>query len=122
MSILGLSFKAGTDDLRESPMVTLTEALIGKGYDVRIYDASVSLARLVGANKEYIERQIPHISSLLREDLDEVVAHGEVLVIGNQAPEFEQAVAAKAEHTLVLDLVRLPDSARAAQGYAGICW
>ena len=89
IAMLGISFKAGTDDLRESPIVTVTEALIGKGQDIRIYDASVAIAALVGANKEYIEREIPHISSLFVGELAAAVEHAEVIVVGNNAPEFK---------------------------------
>ena len=78
IGLLGFSFKAGTDDLRESPIVILAEALLGKGYELRIYDRNVSLARLVGANKEYINTQIPHLSSLLCETIDEVLDNSEV--------------------------------------------
>ena len=123
VSILGLSFKAGTDDLRESPMVTLTETLIGKGYDIKIFDSNVALARLFGANKEYIEKQIPHISSLMTNDLDEVVNHGDVIVIGNKSEEFDQALTVQRENTMVLDLVRLNGrSSESGDGYVGICW
>src|SRR4029079_4768773 len=92
IGLLGFSFKAGTDDLRESPLVILAEALLGKGLALRIYDRLGSMARLVGANREYIEQQIPHLSSLLRDSIDEVVSASEVIVIGNQAADFAAAI------------------------------
>ena len=123
VGLLGFSFKAGTDDLRESPMVILAEALLGKGYQLSIFDRNVSLARLVGANKEYIETQIPHLSSLLSESLDDVIDRSEVIVVGNPAPEFADAVKRCRPDQLVIDLVRLPleDGAVKAR-YEGICW
>src|SRR5688572_22967858 len=123
VGLLGFSFKAGTDDLRESPIVILAEALLGKGYSLRIYDRNVSIARLVGANKDYITQQIPHLSSLLCETVDEVVAESEVIVVGNGAPEFGDAlVRCRADQT-VIDLVRLPlDFSRVQAQYEGICW
>ena len=123
IGLLGFSFKAGTDDLRESPMVILAEALLGKGYQLSIYDRNVSLARLVGANKEYIETQIPHLSSLLCETLDQVIDASDVIVIGNPAPEFVDAVARCRADQLVIDLVRLPIHQAAVKArYEGICW
>ena len=123
IGLLGLTFKAGTDDLRESPGVILAEALLGKGLSLRIFDRNVSLARLVGANKEYIERQIPHLSSLLCATVDEVVRQSEVIVVGNQSEEFADAVASASSDQIVIDLVRLPlPGSRLKAGYQGLCW
>ncbi len=123
IGILGISFKAGTDDLRESPLVMLTEALIGKGLDIRIYDSEVSLARLVGANKEYIEREIPHIASLLVDDIAEVVDHGEVLVVGNASAAFRGLCSLCRPDQIVVDLARIPGLAECAHiDYRGITW
>jgi len=121
IGILGFSFKAGTDDLRESPMVTLIESLIGKGLQLAIYDRDVSLARLTGANKEYIEQEIPHISQLMRSDISQVVEHAEVLIIGNNSEEFRE-INWQALNKIVIDLVRLLDGRRTDQSYQGICW
>ena len=121
VGILGFSFKAGTDDLRESPMVTLIETLLGKGIQLSIYDRDVSLARLFGANKEYIERQIPHIAQLMRPSIEEVLEFAEVLVVGNKAEEFNQIEKMQKEGQVVIDLVRLFDKT-SSNGYQGICW
>jgi GDP-mannose 6-dehydrogenase len=123
IGLLGFSFKAGTDDLRESPIVILAEALLGKGRSLCIYDKNVSLARLVGANKDYIDRQIPHLSSLLCDTIDEVIDRSEVIVVGNQSPEFAQALNRTRPDQIVIDLVRLPISGDLLQAdYRGICW
>jgi GDP-mannose 6-dehydrogenase len=123
VGLLGFSFKAGTDDLRESPIVILAEALLGKGRTLCIYDRNVSLARLVGANKEYIDRQIPHLSSLLCDTIDEAIDRSEVIVVGNQSPEFAQALKRARPDQIVIDLVRLPISGDLLQAkYRGICW
>jgi GDP-mannose 6-dehydrogenase len=123
VGLLGFSFKAGTDDLRESPIVILAEALLGKGVSLRIYDKNVSMARLVGANKEYIEKQIPHLSSLLCNTTEEVIDGSEVIVVGNQAPEFVEVVKGCRADQIVIDLVRLPiDGSAMNADYRGICW
>jgi GDP-mannose 6-dehydrogenase len=103
--------------------VILAEALLGKGCSLSIYDKNVSLARLVGANKEYIEKQIPHLSSLLRNTIDEVVAASEVIVVGNQASEFAEALTRTRADHIVIDLVRLPIYGSLLKAdYRGICW
>jgi GDP-mannose 6-dehydrogenase len=123
IAMLGISFKAGTDDLRESPLVVLTEALIGKGLDVRIFDGEVSIARLVGANKEYIEREIPHIASLLVNDLAEAVAHGEVLIVGNGSKIFRTLPEYCRPGQIVLDLAGIPGLSECSGiDYRGITW
>ena len=123
IGLLGFSFKAGTDDLRESPIVILAEALLGKGYDLRIFDRNVSIARLVGANKEYINTQIPHLSSLLCETIDEVLDHSDVIVVGNAAPEFADALKRTRPDQVVVDLVRVKtERADIPAQYQGICW
>jgi GDP-mannose 6-dehydrogenase len=123
IGLFGFSFKAGTDDLRESPMVILAEGLLGKGFELAIYDRNVSIARLVGANKQYIEQQIPHLSRHLCDSLDEVIAKSDVIVVGNAAPEFAEAITRCGPEQIVIDLVRLPiDVSRMQARYDGICW
>ena len=123
VGLLGFSFKAGTDDLRESPIVILAEQLLGKGYELRIYDRNVSIARLVGANKEYINRQIPHLSSLLCETIDEVIDKSDVIVVGNAAPEFSDALKTTRPEQMIVDLVRVKANRDEIPGqYQGICW
>ena len=95
IGIVGLAFKPGTDDLRESPMVALVERLIGKGRDVRIFDPRVSMAQLVGANKRFIETEIPHIASLLCSSVDDLVAHAEVLVFSAPGPGCGSRIATR---------------------------
>jgi GDP-mannose 6-dehydrogenase len=122
VGVLGFSFKAGTDDLRESPMVTLIETLIGKGFELAIYDRDVSLARLVGANKEYIEREIPHISKLMRDTVEGVLTDSDVVIIGNQAEEFRSVAERLRKDQQLIDLVRLFDGQTSNDNYQGICW
>ena len=122
IGVLGFSFKAGTDDLRESPMVTLIETLIGKGFELAIYDRHVSLARLVGANKEYIEREIPHISKLMRDTVDGVLSDSDIIIIGNAAEEFRDVADRLRADQQLIDLVRLFHGRTSNENYQGICW
>ena len=124
VGLLGFSFKAGTDDLRESPIVILAEALLGKGYSLSIYDKNVSIARLVGANKDYINTQIPHLSSLLRDTVDEVIENSDVVVVGNGSPEFAEALKRTRPGQTVIDLFRVKGVGKEEipADYTGICW
>ena len=106
IGVIGLSFKPGTDDLRESPMVTLVETLIGKGLDVKILDHNVSVARLTGANRKYIEEEIPHISSLMCTEASDLINHAEVIVVGNAGEETDIALSAASPDVDVIDLTR----------------
>jgi GDP-mannose 6-dehydrogenase len=122
VGVLGFSFKAGTDDLRESPIVELIERLIGKGYALELYDQNVNLARLTGANRDYILNRIPHIANLMRDSIEQVLKHAEIVVIGNSAPEFTQIVATLRPDQHVLDLVRLGAGTETHAQFEGICW
>jgi len=123
LGFLGLSFKGGTDDLRESPIVEVIESMLGKGFSVRIYDRHVSMARLMGANKEYIEKEIPHIASLMCDSIEELMKSCDLVVVSNYSPEFTEAVKSAARSQLVVDLVRIVKKPDAVMGsYYGICW
>jgi GDP-mannose 6-dehydrogenase len=123
IGVLGLSFKAGTDDLRESPIVNLTETLIGKGYKVRVYDEEVSLARIYGANRRYIEQTIPHISSLMAASLEEVIQDSEVILVSKKGHQFPEVVSKLSDDKVVIDLVRLFAQRNGKpHTYEGICW
>ena len=122
IGILGMSFKAGTDDLRESPLVELIERLLGKGYDIRIYDRNVNLATLIGANKDYILNHIPHISRLMCNSIDEVLSHSNTIVIGNGDAEFKNLNAKLNSHHIIIDLVKISELEAAGGRYHGICW
>ena len=102
--------------------MTLVESLIGKGFDLQIFDRDVSLARLFGANKEYIEKEIPHIAQLIRSDLRDVVAQNDVIVIGNKSAEFAEIRNQLRPDQIVIDLVRLFDDGVRDAKYDGICW
>jgi len=121
IAVLGLSFKSGTDDLRESPTVTLIESLIGKGLKLMIHDREVEMARVFGANKDFIENKIPHISSLLSKDLDDILNKSEVIVIAKNEPEYRALHSGNSEKHIVIDLVRISDEV-SRENYQGICW
>ncbi len=122
VGILGFSFKAGTDDLRESPIVELAERLIGKGYDLRVYDSNVRLAAIHGANRDYILNHVPHISRLMVASIDEILDHADTIVIGNAAPEFRDVPKRLSDGQTIIDLVRITDSRSVSGVYEGICW
>ena len=122
IGILGFSFKAGTDDLRESPVVELIERLIGKGYDLRIYDRNVTLASLVGANRDFILNRIPHISRLMVDSIDAVLQHGQTIVIGNNDPDFNEALPRLSDGQVLVDFVRIAERRSEEGKYDGICW
>jgi GDP-mannose 6-dehydrogenase len=123
IGFLGLSFKGGTDDLRESPIVEVIETLLGKGFKVRIYDKYVSIARLMGANKAYIEKEIPHLAELIEEDIQKLAAGADVLVIANQSEEYAGLVKKLDRSKTVIDLVRIADDvSKIRADYRGISW
>jgi GDP-mannose 6-dehydrogenase len=123
VALIGLSFKAGTDDLRESPLVAVAERLIGKGYELRIFDPEVNLSRLIGANKRFIEESIPHIGSLMVDDCAKAIAGAQVLVASLSSPAIVQALANHDNADLaVLDLVGLPRAQIKCARYSGVCW
>jgi GDP-mannose 6-dehydrogenase len=123
VGMVGLSFKPGTDDLRESPLVTVAERLIGKGYDLRIYDPDVHLSRLLGANKRYIEHSIPHIGNLMSGDCAAVIDHAEVLIVGLASRDLVPLIVGRARpDQIVVDLVGLPRAELNAAQYHGVCW
>jgi GDP-mannose 6-dehydrogenase len=121
VGFLGFAFKAGTDDLRESPLVTLAEALLGKGFDLKLHDGCVSLARLTGANRRYIEEHIPHISRLIVESVDELVHHAELIVVGNQNEEFFAALGKLSPEQIVLDLTTNAKAIKTPARYERLC-
>jgi GDP-mannose 6-dehydrogenase len=123
IGMLGLSFKAATDDLRESPQVQLIKRLLGEGCTIKIWDDNVSLGRLIGSNREYIEQTIPHIGSLLENDLPTILADAEVVIVGTRGISRDQLQPHLRPDHVVLDLVNLEKDRRpAAAKYEGICW
>ncbi len=121
IGFLGISFKAGTDDLRNSPAVTLIELLLGKGFDITIYDRNVELSRLTGTNKEYIERRIPHLSRLMSGDLKQVIGESDVIVISTKEKEFGDELSSLSDKPII-DLVYLGKEFSEKENYYGVNW
>jgi GDP-mannose 6-dehydrogenase len=122
VGVLGFSFKAGTDDLRESPVIDVIEQLIGKGYDLRIYDRNVKLASLVGANRDFILNRIPHISRLMVDGVDAVLDHAQTVVIGTNDPDFLQVPDRLRNGQVLVEFVRMVNGRSGNGKYDGICW
>jgi GDP-mannose 6-dehydrogenase len=122
IGILGFSFKAGTDDLRESPIIEVIERLLGKGYELRIYDKNVNIASLVGANRDFILNRIPHISRLMVDRVEAVLDFAETVVVGNKDPEFRNIPEMLRHGQMVVDFVRITDQTSTNGKYDGICW
>jgi GDP-mannose 6-dehydrogenase len=121
VGLIGLSFKPGTDDLRESPAVELVERLHGRGFNVKVYDSHVQLPRLTGTNREYVRARLPHIATMLQLSIDDVLNHSEVLVLCD-AVEARLHMCKIKEGTIVIDLVRVDGERRTGDDYRGICW
>jgi GDP-mannose 6-dehydrogenase len=123
IGMIGLSFKAGTDDLRESPLVIMAERFIGKGLQLAIYDPNVNVARLIGANRRFIEESIPHIASVMTGDIEQLVREAEVLVVATRTPEVLAALQAHTRpEQMLLDVALLPDREAQRARYRGVCW
>jgi GDP-mannose 6-dehydrogenase len=123
VALFGLAFKPGTDDMRDSPLVALAERLLGKGFDLAIYDSFVKLSRLLGKNKEFIEREIPHLDRLLRESPESVMHDADVLVIGHADASARATIIARAQGKRIIDLSGYADLCNIpGAAYEGICW
>lgn len=122
LGFLGLAFKSGTDDLRESPIVEVIERMIGKGFTCRIYDPEVATGKLIGTNREYIQREIPHLDELLVGSMDEIVAHADTIVVSSSTPEFREVLTRRRPNQRIVDLARIVESPLDDEWYEGICW
>lgn len=122
VALLGLAFKSGTDDLRESPLVELAERLLGKGYDLKIYDQNVKLATLRGSNLAHIQAKLSHLSQLMTDDLDALIADSETIIIGNGDKSFIKALENTRADQHIIDLVRVQPGKTSGENYDGICW
>jgi GDP-mannose 6-dehydrogenase len=123
IGVLGLSFKAGTDDVRESPVVPLIETLVGRGYQLSVYDEKVIPSQLIGANKSFLDRELPHIASLMRSSIDEVVGDSDVVAVTNGSKAFDRVSHLVREDQVLIDLADIRNGNRTMKGtYEGICW
>jgi GDP-mannose 6-dehydrogenase len=124
IGVLGLSFKAGTDDVRESPIMPVIETLVGRGYDITIFDQQLELSKLIGQNKAFLERDIPHIEKLMRPSAERVIEDSEVIVIANDSQQFRHELDLVRDDQIVIDLVGvLKQGSQAPKGeYHGLCW
>lgn len=122
VGFLGISFKEGTDDLRESPQIRLIKMLIGEGMEVNIYDENVFLAKLLGRNREYIESEIPHIANYIKKNIEQVISSAEVIIIGNKIKKVKEIMNGMKGDKEIVDLVRLEEDIADIQNYHGICW
>lgn len=122
VGMLGLTFKSGTDDLRESPLVELAERLHGKGYELRIYDRNIEVPRLVGANRDYAAAHLSHLSSMMVGSLDELYSNSDVIIVGNGDKDFTAVADRAADDQTVIDLVRIRQELSSNGQYNGICW
>ncbi len=122
IGVLGFAFKAGTDDLRESPIVNLIETLIGKGYDLSLYDSNVLLSKLMGKNKDYLTGHIPHISRVLKDSIEKVIEESEVIIVGNNSQEFKEKQHLITSDKVIIDLVRINNENITGGNYVGLCW
>ena len=123
VGLLGLSFKAGTDDLREAPLVALAETLHGRGYAIRIFDEHVCLSRLIGANRAYIEQHLPHIGAMLEGSAEKVIDQSETIIIGNANPAFSDLLPRIPPEKTIIDLVRIKEDPDCVlSNYQGIGW
>jgi GDP-mannose 6-dehydrogenase len=122
VGVLGFSFKAGTDDLRESPVVELVERLLGKGYDLKIFDESVEIARLIGSNQDFIAERVPHLSDILAPTVDAVLEHSDTIVIGTNGEAFRDVLTRATSDHLIIDLIGLEGAEETHANYVGICW
>jgi GDP-mannose 6-dehydrogenase len=122
LGFLGLSFKEGTDDLRNSPAVTIIEALLGKGCDVSIYDKNINLSLLTGTNKEYIDSKIPHLASLMVNDSKKIIDSCDVIIINTKERDFIPMLEKIKDKKTIIDLVRLDENLINESNYIGINW
>jgi len=123
IGVLGLSFKPDTDDVRESPTLSLIETLVGKGYQVSVYDEIIDPEKLIGVNRAFLERALPHIASLIRGSLEEVIQEVDVVVIANGSPSFQRLPELLRVDQIIIDLVGIVKDHPYARGnYEGICW